>query len=66
MWFSAAHEIDRRIKERFETDMERYAMGEYSGWQYDRDGRLAIILLISKMTRNFYRKDGAMAFGWDQ
>ena len=28
VWFSATPEIDKRIKERFEGDMERFAMGE--------------------------------------
>ena len=66
VWFSATPEIDKRIKERFEPDMEKYAMGDYASWHNDRDGRLAVILLLSKFSRNFYRNDGAMIYSWDK
>ena len=42
----------------------KYSIGEYNGWDYDKDGRLAAIILCDQMSRSIYRKT-AKAFATD-
>ena len=44
-WFGFTEEGDREIRENFLSDYENYVNGEYSGWPYDKDGRLAAIII---------------------
>ena len=48
----------------FEDALLKYASGEYNGWFYDKNGRLAAIILCDQMSRNIYRKT-AKAFAFD-
>ena len=52
------------MKEKFEEALLKYASGEYNGWFYDKDGKLAAIILCDQMSRNIYRKT-AKAFEFD-
>ena len=56
--------MDAEILQKFEGDYENYCRGDYSGWQNDPDGRLAIILLLDQYTRNMFR-GSAKAFETD-
>ena len=49
-------EIDSQITELFKEDLIKLAAEEYSEWKYDKDGRVAAIILADQMSRNMFRK----------
>jgi len=60
-WFGGAKEIDNEITQMFKEHMEKYFAGEYKGWEDDKDGSLAAIIMCDQFARNVYRKS-AKAF----
>jgi uncharacterized protein (DUF924 family) len=80
-WFRKDPSYDAQLRSRFLADVQRAAAGDYSGWQSNAPGSLALILLLDQMPRNLYRKKplafaadplarevarGAIAVGFDQ
>ena len=59
-----AADLDREIKDLFESDYNAYCAGDYSGWQHDRDGRLAAVILLDQFPRSMFRSTGK-AFATD-
>ena len=57
-------ELDAEIKGKFESDYDNYCSGEYSGWEHDRDGRLAAVILLDQFPRSMFRGTGK-AFATD-
>mmetsp|Transcript_5749 Transcript_5749/g.7759 ORF Transcript_5749/g.7759 Transcript_5749/m.7759 type:complete len:97 (+) Transcript_5749:106-396(+) len=55
---------DQEIKENFEGDYDKFVSGEYAGWAFDRDGRLAAVLLLDQFPRSMFRST-AKAFATD-
>ena len=55
-WFGGAYGIDGKITLKFKEHMEKYFAGEYKGWEDDKDGSLAAIIMCDQFTRNVYRK----------
>lgn len=54
-WFEGSAEIDREIRERFGTLVERARRGELDDWTTTPRGTLALIILIDQFCRNLYR-----------
>lgn len=65
VWFGFSDQIDNEIKQRFLQDYLNYVADEYSGWQYDKDGRLAAVILLDQFARQMFRKE-AKAFATDE
>ena len=63
-WFGYTQGTDDEIKQMFSSDYDKYLAGEYSGWPYDRDGKLAAIILLDQFSRMLFRKQ-AKAFDND-
>jgi uncharacterized protein (DUF924 family) len=59
-WFGKDEAADREIRERFEDDHKRAAANEYSAWENDPRGRLALIVLLDQFPRNMYRDTSRM------
>jgi len=54
-WFVKDPRIDSEIREKFELDLRKAGKGEYSSWEVEVRGRLALILLYDQFSRNMYR-----------
>ena len=54
-WFGKDEATDQEIRKRFEDDYTRAAAGEYTAWESDPRGRLALIVLLDQFPRNMYR-----------
>lgn len=54
MWFGGLQIQDREITEKFMGDYEKYINLEYEGWKYDKDGKLAAIILLDQFSRHFF------------
>ena len=63
-WFYSTPEGDAEITANFLGDHEAYMRGDYSGWIDDRDGALAVVILLDQWSRNMFRKQ-AKAFQSD-
>ena len=35
-------------------DYEKFVLGEYTGWSLDRDGRLAIVILLDQFSKSLF------------
>ena len=64
-WFGFSEEQDKEVKDNFMGDYEKYVAGEYSGWDTDKDGRLAATLICDQFSRQLFRKQ-AKAFDTDK
>jgi uncharacterized protein (DUF924 family) len=64
LWWSKNTEIDREIRERFETSVRLAGKGMLSSWRAEPRGRLALIILTDQFPRNIYR-DSPRAFAFD-
>lgn len=56
-WFRKDPAFDETIRQRFLTDYEQAAAGEWDDWQSDRYSCLALILLLDQFPRNLFRGD---------
>merc|ERR1712043_64445 len=54
-WHGTGAEKELYVRVQFFGDYNRYLAGEYSSWNYDRDGRLAAIILLDQFSRVFFR-----------
>ena len=63
-WFAKSDEFDARIRARYMPLVERAAAGELDDWAHEREGALALLLLLDQFPRNLYR-GSARAFAAD-
>ncbi|MEM6449454.1 MAG: DUF924 family protein [Cyanobacteria bacterium P01_D01_bin.105] len=58
-WFLKNDEFDRQIRQRFITDIEKAASGDYDHWQSSAhssaESAMALLLLLDQFPRNVYR-----------
>ena len=64
MWWSAAPEFDKLVKDRFLPLLEQAARGELFAWRKEPKGRLAEIIVLDQFSRNVFRNTPA-AFAQD-
>lgn len=64
LWFGGEPETDRLIREKFSTDLERAAKGEYLSWQETPPGTLALIIVLDQFPRNIHR-GSPLAYAYD-
>jgi uncharacterized protein (DUF924 family) len=64
MWWSAAPEFDRLVKDRFLPLLEQAARGELFAWRKEPKGRLAEVIVLDQFSRNVFRNTPA-AFAQD-
>ncbi|MFQ6021926.1 MAG: DUF924 family protein [Acidiferrobacterales bacterium] len=55
LWFQSNATTDKLIRERFEDDLQKAAVGELVDWEQNAKGRLALIVLLDQFSRNIYR-----------
>lgn len=63
-WFKKDPALDQDMRDRFGAIYEQATRGELANWRTSIQGRLAEIILLDQMSRNFYRSD-ARAFAQD-
>ncbi|MCY4190720.1 MAG: DUF924 domain-containing protein [Rhodospirillaceae bacterium] len=63
-WFDKDTVFDAEIRQRFENAYDDAAAGRLDGWMQDRDGALALVILLDQMPRNMFR-DTPKAFATD-
>lgn len=64
IWFSEVPEVDEEIKTRFAQDLEKAISGDYTIWEAEPHGQLALILVLDQFSRHIYRGQKA-AFAQD-
>ncbi|MGZ8501129.1 MAG: DUF924 family protein [Candidatus Binatia bacterium] len=64
LWWSKNAEVDREIRERFESSLNLAAEGKLNPWLAEPRGRLALIILTDQFPRNICR-DSPLAFSFD-
>ena len=52
-WFGGGY--DDFITTTFGPDLESIVAGKYESWERDRDGRLALIIILDQFSRSIYR-----------
>lgn len=63
-WFIKDTAFDQAIRQRFLSDVEHAAGGDYDGWQSSAESAVALLLLLDQFPRNLYRGD-ARSFATD-
>lgn len=64
LWWSKHAEVDKEIRERFKSSLQRASDGKLDHWLAEPRGRLALIILTDQFARNVYR-DSPQAFALD-
>jgi uncharacterized protein (DUF924 family) len=64
LWWSKNVEVDKEIRERFESSLQKAAQGKLDPWLAEPRGRLPLIILTDQFPRNIYR-DSPLAFSFD-
>jgi uncharacterized protein (DUF924 family) len=64
LWWSKNNEVDRDIRQRFESSVQLAGEGKLNSWLIEPRGRLALIILTDQLPRNIYR-DSPQAFAFD-
>ena len=64
LWWSKNTEVDKEIRERFESSVQLAGESKLNPWLAEPRGRLALIILTDQFARNIYR-DSPRAFGFD-
>ena len=64
LWWSKNNEVDREIRQRFESSVQLAGDGRLNSWLIEPRGRLALIILTDQLPRNIYR-DSPQAFAFD-
>ncbi len=65
IWFGGKKEIDDQISEKFVVDLHKATATQYSEWEKEPRGTLALIILLDQLSRHIYR-DTPRAFAQDQ
>lgn len=55
VWFKQDPAFDEQIRQRFLTDYEQAATGQFASWQQESHPCLALILLLDQFPRNLFR-----------
>jgi len=64
-WFKKDALFDDMLLQKFERTSEQALAGQLDKWAQDKDGRLALILLLDQIPRNIFR-DTPKAFAGDE
>ena len=64
LWWSKNIDVDREIRQRFESSVQLAGDGRLNSWLIEPRGRLALIILTDQLPRNIYR-DSPQAFAFD-
>lgn len=64
-WFKKDDQFDDILRDKFGTLVQDALGGRLDKWAADKDGTLALILLLDQMTRNIHR-DTPLAFAGDE
>ncbi len=64
LWWSKNIDVDREIRQRFESSVQLAGEGRLNSWLIEPRGRLALIILTDQLPRNIYR-DSPQAFAFD-
>jgi uncharacterized protein (DUF924 family) len=65
LWFQSRPETDREIEQRFGADVRQALAGELNHWVDEKEGLIALVILLDQFTRNIYRGTAA-AFSGDR
>ena len=57
-WYDASDDLDREIRDRFETAWHNARQGTYGLWLTYPSGTLAYIILMDQFPRNMFRGTG--------
>jgi len=63
-WFDKDEAFDAEIRQRFQQTYEDAAAGKLDDWMRDRDGALALVIVLDQLPRNMFR-DSPKAFATD-
>ena len=55
-WFCLSLQNDREIKDKFMVDYDNFMNGLCASWQFDRDGKLAAVILLDQYSRSLFRR----------
>ena len=64
-WFKKDPLFDDMLKQKFDRIIEKAVAGQLDKWAQNKNGRLALILLLDQMTRNIFRNT-PKAFSGDE
>lgn len=64
LWFASDPTFDEEIRRRFGATLAAATEGAFDGWTSDRDGALALVIVLDQFTRNL-RRGEASAFAND-
>jgi uncharacterized protein (DUF924 family) len=64
-WYNPSDEMDKTIRDRFETTLEGAAAGRFSLWLTYPSGALAYTILTDQFPRNMFR-GSAQSFAYDR
>ena len=64
LWWSKNIDVDREIRQRFESSVQLAGDGRLNSWLIEPRGRLALIILTDQLRRNLYR-ESPQAFAFD-
>jgi uncharacterized protein (DUF924 family) len=64
LWFGSNERFDEEIREAFHDWPDRALAGEFSDWESDPRGALALVMTLDQLPRNLYRL-GPRAFAFD-
>ena len=64
-WFKKDPLFDEMLRQKFGRMIEQALAGQLDKWAQNKDGRLALILLLDQMTRNIFRNT-PKAFSGDE
>jgi uncharacterized protein (DUF924 family) len=54
-WFDSTPDLDRTIRERYETLWQAARAGELAHWENSPDGALALVIALDQLPLNMYR-----------
>jgi uncharacterized protein (DUF924 family) len=57
LWFEKSAAFDAEIRDRFGPTIDVAIAGGFEAWRDDRNGALALLILLDQMTRNIFRGD---------
>ena len=56
-WFKKDTEFDNKIKENFSNYIDKAILGNFLPWEDNKEGCLALIIILDQFTRNIFRGD---------
>ena len=54
-WFKKDENFDSKLKELFISDYNKAIINEYDEWQDNPEECVALVLILDKLSRNFFR-----------